>query len=49
MPELTKEEAMWLRLADLEYDLKEVTKKVIEVHNELREYSLVKDNKKQKG
>lgn len=49
MRELTKEECMWLRLAEVEEDLQELTKKIIIVHNEFREYSLVRDKVKGVG
>ena len=41
--ELTKEQGMWLRLAEVEEDLESLTKKIKDVHDEFREYSLVKD------
>lgn len=43
MKELTKEQGMWLRLAEVEDDLESLKKKIKDVHDEFRQYSLVKD------
>jgi len=43
MSELDTQQGMWLRLQEIEDDLEELLKKVKSVHDEFRQYSLVKD------
>jgi len=40
---ITTEQSLWLALADAERDLKEVTKRLYDLHDEFRKYKLSKE------